>query len=110
MILHFQRNNEAKRLAKPVREYMWQKFMLSEEYLGQLRCFEHEEDQDEREVLHILIFHPHLARSQHTMLRTYRDLEQHREVLLYEGYVDARGNVYVESRRRTLSYPERTSS
>jgi len=87
---------------------MWQKFMLSEVYINELRCFEYEEDGDEKEVLQILIFHPLLARSQHILLRNYKDLEKHREVLLYEAYVDALGSVYVESRQEKSS-AERTS-
>ena len=103
MNIHFQRHNEAKRLAKWVREYMWQKFMLSEQYLGELRCFEYEENINGKQVTHILIFHPSQARSQHASVRTLSDLERHRNVLLYEGYVDDQGAVYVESRRTTAS-------
>ena len=108
MHLHFQGHNEAKRPAKPIREYMRQKFMLSEEYLGELRCFEYEGNIDEGQVLRLLIFNPHLARRQHTPLQTHADLEQHPEVLLYEGYVDAQGRIYIED-LRTMSYPERIS-
>jgi virulence-associated protein VapD len=99
MNIHFQRNSEEKRLAKWVREYMWQQFMLSKEYLSELRCFEYEENINGRQITRILIFNPRLARSQHASLRTHSDLEQHREILLYEGYVDDQGSVYVEDRR-----------
>ena len=108
MIFHAKQQNSIKKLSGPVREYMRQKFMLSEEYLGELRCFEYEGNIDEGQVLRLLIFNPHLARRQHTPLQTHADLEQHPEVLLYEGYVDAQGGIYIED-LRTMSYPERVS-
>ena len=109
MIFHAKQQNNVKKLSGPIREYMRQKFMLSEKYLGELRCFEYEGSINEREVLRILIFHPSLARSQHVSLRTHADLEQHPEVLLYGGYEDdARGSLYIEDRRPKV-YPRTRS-
>ena len=53
MNIHLKRHNEAKKLAKWVREYMWQQFMLSEDYLNELRCFEYEENIDGRKKTHM---------------------------------------------------------
>ena len=105
MIFHPKHQNNIKRLSGPVREYMRQRFMLTDKYLGELRCFEYEGFINERQVLHILIFHPALARNQHVSLRTHEDLERHPEVLLYGGYEDdTRGSLYIED-RRSKSYP-----
>ena len=108
MIFHAKQQNNIKRLSGPVRQYMGQKFMLSEKYLAELRCFEYEGVINERQVLRILIFHPGLARSQHISLSTHEDLEQHPEVLLYGGYEDnARGSLYIED-LRPKAYPGTT--
>lgn len=110
MFFHFKQSNEAKRLSWKVREYMRQRFTLSEEYLSELRCFEYEEGINERDVLRILIFHPRFVRSQHVLLKTHTDLEQHPEVLFYKGYEDdIRGSLYIEDWRK-MAYPNNTSS
>jgi len=110
MFFNFKQSNEVKRLSWKVREYMRQRFMLNEEYLNELRCFEYDEVINEREVLRILIFHPRSVRSQHISLLNHADLEQHPEVLLFEGYEDdARGSLYIGD-GRTMVYPNNTFS
>jgi len=110
MVPYFHRHSEGKRLNSMVREYMRQKFVLRDDYIGDLRCFEYEADLHGRTVLRILVFNPHMARSKHAMIRTYTDLELHPDVLLYEGYVDdVRGSVYIKD-CQTMAYPTTTSS
>jgi len=109
MPFHFWQRNGAKRLPKPVQEYMRQEFMLRREYLTELRCFEYDGVIHEKPVRCIRIFSPHLAQEQHISIRTNEDLDQHPEVLLYEGYIDAQGNAYIND-QRTMSYPEKMSS
>jgi len=110
MFGYFKQPKESKRLSQKIRLYMEKKFMLSDKYLGELRCFEYEGVIDEKEVLRILIFHPRLVRHQHISLRTHIDLEKHPEALLYEGYEDyTRGSLYIESRAIT-KYSNTTSN
>lgn len=110
MFFHSKQSKEAKRLSWKVRQYLQNRFMLSEEYLGELRSFEYDGVINEREVLRILIFDPRLVRRQHISLQNHVDLEQHPEALLYEGYEDdARGSLYIENRHAVV-YSKTTSS
>lgn len=110
MHFHFwQKNGGAKKLTRPVEEYMRQAFMLRREYLSELRCFEYDGVINEKPVRCIRIFSPHLAQGQYILIRTNEDLAQHPEVLLYEGYIDAQGNAYIDD-QRTMSYPEKMSN
>ena len=111
MLFHSKQPGAAMRLSWKVRKYMQQRFMLSEGYLNDLRYFEYEGVINEREVLRILIFHPRLARSQHISLRNHTDLEQHPELLLYEGYEDeTRGSLYIENRLQKVNQKSNPAS
>ena len=102
-------NNEAKKLPKSVREYMRHRFILLPEYLDTLRCFEYDGRVDDKRVRCIHIFSPYLAREYRLSITTDLDLQQHPEVLLYEGYIDDKGKVYVAD-RRMMSCLEKLSS
>ena len=54
------------------------------------------------------IFNPEKAGEKHILLKTRQDLEQHRDMLLFEGYVDAQGNAYAADRREPLKSAVRT--
>ena len=94
--------NKAKKLPRAVQEYMTWRFDLVLEYLNILRCFRYEGIVNGKEVSCIHIFSPYTAKEQHLTIKTNLDLEQHPEMLLYEGYIDRQGSVYVADRRPPL--------
>lgn len=104
MELPFRQKDKAKRLHKPVQEYMQHKFALPVDYLGELRCFEYDSDMNGKPVKYLRIFNSRPARSQNTVVRTNADLDRQPQVLIYQGYRDNQGNIYIEE-LRTMSYP-----
>ena len=106
---HKNHNNGAKKLPRLVRNYMEHKFDLLPEYLDLLRCFEYYGFFNGRQVRCIRIFSPDKAREYHFLIKTNLDLEQHPEVLFFEGYIDSSGSVYVAD-RRVMSYSEKVAS
>ena len=99
MGIHFRHNGEARRLPKPIQEYMKHRFLLLPEYLGLLRCFEFQGEVHDKQVRRISIFSPEGAREKQVSIKTREDLEKHPELLLFEGYVDKLGNAYAADRR-----------
>lgn len=76
--MFFKRNNHkngAKKLPRPVHEYMWQRFILLSEYLDTLRCFEYGGTVNGKEVNCIRIFSPRRAKEQRLSIRTKADLD-----------------------------------
>ena len=92
-------NNEVKKLPRPVLEYMVWKFDLLPEYLDMLRCFQYDGVINDKRVRRIRIYSPDKAQEYHLSIRANADLEQHPEMLLFEGYIDSQGSVYVADRR-----------
>jgi len=107
---HNNHKNEAKKLPRPVQEYMTWRFNLVLEYLSMLRCFEYDGVVNGKEVSCIRVFSPHRAKEQHLSIRTKAELDQHPEMLLFEGYIDRQGSVYVADRRLPLRPVKATSS
>ena len=110
--MFFKRNNhnsQAKKLPRLVRDYMERKFDFLPEYLDMLRCFEYDAVVNGWQVRCIRIFSPDKAREYHFLIKTNLDLEQHPEVLFFEGYIDSCGSIFVAD-RRVMSYPERVTS
>ena len=99
---HKNHNNEARKLPRPVHEYMQRRFTLISEYLDTLRCFECEGVVSGKEVRCIRIFSPYRAKEQLLSIKTEADLDQHPEMLLFEGYIDRQGSAYVADRRPPL--------
>ena len=95
--------NEAKRLPRAIQEYMRHRFILLSEYLELLRCFEYDDQVNGKRVRRIKIFSPNKAREKKLLVKTRQDLEQHPELLFYEGYIDSQGKVYVADRRAPSS-------
>jgi hypothetical protein len=91
--------NGAKKLPRAVQEYMWRRFNLVPLYLDTLRCFEYAGIVNGKEVKRIRIFSPNRAKEQFLSIKDSVDLDKHAEMLLFEGYIDSRGNVYVADRR-----------
>jgi hypothetical protein len=73
------------------------------EYLDILRCFEYDGVVNGKKVRCIRIFSPYRAKGRHIIIRSKLDLEQHPEMLLFEGYVDRQGSVYIADRRAPLT-------
>ena len=94
--------NEAKKLPRAVQEYMTWRFDLVLEYLNMLRCFEYDGIVNGKEASCIRVFSPYTAKEQRLSIRTKLDLDQHPEMLLFEGYIDRQGSVYVADRRPPL--------
>lgn len=94
--------NGAKRLPRPVQEYMKRRFNLLPEYISLLRCLEYDGRVNEKRVRRIRIFNRNRAVEQHLSITTNQDLEQHPEMLLFEGYIDSQSSVYVADRRAPL--------
>ena len=99
MRLKLRRENEAKKLPKPVQQYMRRNFHLLPEYLDLLRCFEYPGQVSGKEVRCINIFSPSRAQEHGLSIKTHAELEQHAEMLLFRGYIDQEGNTYVADRR-----------
>ena len=103
MHIHLRHTNEARRLPKAIQEYMRHRFILLPKYLELLRCFEYVGQVSGKQVRRISIFSPNKADERKLLIKTRQDLEQHPELLFYEGYIDSDGKAYVADRRRTLS-------
>lgn len=103
MHIHLRRENEIRKLPKPIQEYMRHRFMLLPEYLELLRCFEYDGQINSRNVRLFSIFSPNRAQEKHLLIKTRQDLEQHPEMLLYQGYIDNQGNAYVADRRAPIT-------
>ena len=103
MHIHRRNENEAKRLPRAIQEYMRRRFDLLPEYLELLRCFEYDGQVNGKQVRRISIFSPNKTREKKLLIKTRQDLEQHPELLFYEGYIDGEGNTYVADRRTPSS-------
>ena len=95
--------NGAKKLPRPIHEYMQHRFIMLPEYLDMLRCFEHDGVINVKEVRCVRIFSPFRAKEQHLSIRSRAELEQHPEMLLFEGHIDRQGSVYIADRRAPLT-------
>jgi len=103
MHLHLWNENEAKRIPKAIQEFMRRRFNLLPEYLELLRCFEYDGQVNGKQVRRIKIFSTSKAREKKLLIKTRQDLEQHPELLFYEGYIDKEGKAYVADRRTPSS-------
>ena len=99
MNLHLRNGNKAERLPRAIQEYMQRRFSLLPEYLELLRCFEYDGEVNDKWVRRISIFSPNKAREKKILIKTRQDLEQHPELLFYEGHIDSEGKAYVADRR-----------
>jgi len=101
---HFQfwRNSEVKKVPEPVLKYMRRRFLLPTLYIAGLKCVEHEEILHGEPVVRIRIFDPYLASTIGFTVGKYRDLEEHQELMQFEGYIDRKGVVYVADRRSSI--------
>ena len=99
MHIHLRNENKAKQLPKAIQEYMRRRFILLPEHLELLRCFEYDGEVNGKQVRRISIFSPNKAHEKKLLIKTRQDLEQHPELLFYDGYIDSEGNSYVADRR-----------
>lgn len=95
----FWKSDDVRRVPEPVLHYMKRRFMLPSLYVSGLRCFESDGSHQGERVTKLRIFSPTMAGSFGLTLKTGVDLEQHPEALLFEGYIDRGGRVYVADRR-----------
>lgn len=101
--MYFLHKNQSKRVPKYLQEYMRRKFMLSQQYLAELRCIEYQDVINGQPVGCFRIFKPQMTWEQHIPVSDKADLERHPELILFEGYSDAVGIVHMED-LRTVSY------
>jgi hypothetical protein len=73
--------------------------MLLPEYLDTLRCFEYDGEVNGKQVKRVSIFSPKVLKEQNLSVKNIQDLEQHHNLLLFEGYIDKLGNAYAADRR-----------
>lgn len=99
MILSFRQKTEAKSLPEEAQRYLRRRFMLQREYIEGLRCFESDGYFRDQPVKQLFVFSPILARRSHLAIRTSSDLEQHPEVMAFEGRMDDDGEVFFSDRR-----------
>ena len=90
---------EARRLPLAVRAYMRRRFMLTPDYVDHLRCFELDDVFHDEPARRVRIFSPEAARSAGLSIRTPSDLSKHPELILFEGYTNELGTVYIADRR-----------
>jgi hypothetical protein len=95
MNFDFREKSEAKRVPETIQEYLKKRFKLRTSYLGDLMCFEHECISREKQIKQIRIFNPTLARKKGLAIKWNSDLEQHPEVLLFEGYTSNHGQIFI---------------
>ena len=99
MIIHRRKVIKAKRLPEAVKKYMQQRFNLLPEYLNLLGCFKYTDLVNGRQVKRLTIFRCDDTHKTKNIVTNIQDLERHKELLLFEGYIDSNGNVYVADRR-----------
>ncbi|OGN90595.1 MAG: hypothetical protein A2158_00540 [Chloroflexi bacterium RBG_13_46_14] len=99
MHLHLRHDSGAKRLPKPIQEYMKKRFMLSESYLKTLRSIEYEGVVGEKQVRRFSIFSMSEADNKSSMIKTKNDLDKNPKMILFEGYIDKAGKAYAADRR-----------
>ena len=97
--LHLRKNSEARVLPDAAQKYLRRQFMLQNEYIEKLRCFEMDGIFREQPVKHIRVFNPALAKKNHLAIRTNSDLELYPEALVFEGHIDAEDKIYFADRR-----------
>lgn len=102
----FKRNNnhkgEAGKLPPMVKDYMRQRYILQNEYLDKLRCFNYEGVVNGKEVNCLSVFDPGSSQKSHSKIKTKEELALHPELLIFQGYVDKQGVIYLADRRQPL--------
>jgi hypothetical protein len=99
MHLHLRHHDEAKRLPKPIQEYMKKRFMLSDSYLKMLRCFEYEGVVGEKPVRRFGIFGIGETENKAATVKMESVLDKNSKMIQFEGYIDKDGKAYVADRR-----------
>jgi hypothetical protein len=99
MHLHLRHQSEARRLPKPIQEYMKKRFILSDSYLKALRCVEYEGTVGEKQVRRFSIFGINESGDTHIAIKTKNDLDKNPKIILFEGYIDKDGKAYAADRR-----------
>ena len=97
-LLHKEKSG-ARRIPKPVQEYLRRRFMLPSPYVDELRCIETDRVVHDELSKWVRVFSPSLARSRGAEIRNSSDLDQYPGVLLFEGYVRSDGQVHMADRR-----------
>ena len=99
MHLHLRHHKEAKRLPKSILEYMKKRFLLSDTYLKDLRCFEYEGIVGQKQVRRFSIFGMNETDSKPVTITGKNDLDKNPKMILFEAYIDKAGKAYAADRR-----------
>ncbi len=101
-LMHRERTHP-KRIPETVREYLRKRFMMPGAYIEGFRCIETSRLVDGKMANWIRVYEPSLARRKGLAIRDDLDLDQHPEVVLFEGYVTMEGRIYLADRRQPRS-------
>jgi hypothetical protein len=74
-------------------------YNLDREAMRSLRCKERDGNFAGRPVRYIRIYDPSQYTGRGKRIRGYHDLDRNKEGILFEGYVDKKGYVYISDRR-----------
>ena len=99
----FSGNGKPAKLPEAVQEYMAHKFNLAHMYLGNLRCFKSLDQSDGQRLTRLRISSQDLLQQSKARIRTYADFDGRAEILLYDGYIDAKNNIHIDD-QRIVSY------
>ena len=100
MHLHLSHNNsEARRLPKGIYDYLKKRFLLKDDYVKRLRCFEYAGAVGEKQVTRVTIFSLDDIMKKYLEIKNRSDLEKYRDLILFEGYIDTEGKAYAADRR-----------
>ena len=96
--LNFSKYPEIRPLSDPVQDFLKRRFMLPSLYIDQLRCTETSRLVKDRHERWIRVFNPFLAKCHGYRIRNSADLDEHPEIVLFEGYIRPNGDVYMADR------------
>jgi len=97
------RNNRPKTLPKIVEEFMTKEFNLSPIYLKDLRYFENTTFIDDRQLKEMRITSRNLLRQTNLKIKEYVDLDNHPDLVLYDGYIEDGSKIHIND-KRVVSY------
>jgi len=89
----------AKRVPWSMLDYMRRRFHVPPEELEALWCFEFPATVKDKKVRRFRIYSPARAQQEKVRITEVADLDKHHYMLLFEGYIDTEGKVYVADRR-----------
>jgi hypothetical protein len=91
--------SQARKLPRPVQDFLRHKFNLPTEYPGILRYLENAGGDGENQTTSISIFSPIRAREHRLNIKTAADLGRYPEMVLFKGNIDSQGGIDIADHR-----------